>query len=209
MGDASRPRDRLLVDRARRPLVALRRPAHEGERRRGRGRRRARGWFRRAPRAAWALSFRARPPVARPGRHDPVVRAPRPRPAHRGPSSRTSAGEVHGDGRSCGGRPLAGESRRARPPRQRRSERLRRRLRPRPQRRARARARPRPLEGATALNVWLVAATVLLAAVAVAVEGGVGSPAAAPALVVAVFRFFGNPAVTIATARAARARRER
>ncbi|TMK92150.1 MAG: hypothetical protein E6G42_07805 [Actinobacteria bacterium] len=125
MGDASRPRDRLLVG---------------------------------------ALSLRARPPVARPGRHDPVVRAPRPRPAHRGPSSRTSAGEVHGDGRSCGGRPLAGESRRARPPRQRRSERLRRRLRPRPQRRARARARPRPLEGETALNVWLVAATVLLAA---------------------------------------------
>ena len=49
----------------------------------------------------------------------------------------------------------------------------------------------------------------VLVAIAIAVEEGIRSTAAAAALVVAVFLFFGNPAVTIATARAARARRER
>ena len=49
----------------------------------------------------------------------------------------------------------------------------------------------------------------ILVAVAIAVEEGVRSTAAAAALVVAVFLLCGNPAVTIATARAARARRER
>ena len=46
----------------------------------------------------------------------------------------------------------------------------------------------------------------ILVAVAIAVEEGVRSIAAAAALVVAVFLLLGNPAVTIATARAARAR---
>jgi monovalent cation/proton antiporter MnhG/PhaG subunit len=49
----------------------------------------------------------------------------------------------------------------------------------------------------------------VLVAIAIAVEEGVRSTAAAAALVVAVFLLLGNPAVTIATARAARARRER
>ena len=49
----------------------------------------------------------------------------------------------------------------------------------------------------------------ILVAGAIAVEEGVRSTAAAAALVVAVLLLFGNPAVTIATARAARARRER
>jgi monovalent cation/proton antiporter MnhG/PhaG subunit len=49
----------------------------------------------------------------------------------------------------------------------------------------------------------------VLIAVAVAVEEGVRSTAAAAALVVAAFLLLGNPAVTIATARAARERRER
>jgi multisubunit Na+/H+ antiporter MnhG subunit len=49
----------------------------------------------------------------------------------------------------------------------------------------------------------------ILVAVAIAVEEGVRSVAAAAALVVAVLLLFGMPAVTIATARAARARRER
>ena len=49
----------------------------------------------------------------------------------------------------------------------------------------------------------------VLVAVAIAVEEGVRSTAAAAALVVAVFLVLGNPAVTIATARAARAREER
>jgi multisubunit Na+/H+ antiporter MnhG subunit len=49
----------------------------------------------------------------------------------------------------------------------------------------------------------------ILVAVAIAVEEGVRSIAASAALVVAVFLLVGSPAVTIATARAARARRER
>ena len=49
----------------------------------------------------------------------------------------------------------------------------------------------------------------ILVAVAIAVEEGVRSTAAAAALVVAVFLVLGNPAVTIATARAARARQKR
>ena len=49
----------------------------------------------------------------------------------------------------------------------------------------------------------------ILVAVAIAVEEGVRSTAAAAALVVAVFLVLGNPVVTIATARAARARKER
>ena len=49
----------------------------------------------------------------------------------------------------------------------------------------------------------------VLFAVAIAVEEGIRSTAAAAALVVAAFLLLGNPAVTIATARAARARRER
>jgi monovalent cation/proton antiporter MnhG/PhaG subunit len=49
----------------------------------------------------------------------------------------------------------------------------------------------------------------VLVAIAIAVEEGVRSTAAAAALVVAVFLFFGNPAVTIATSRAARARQRR
>ena len=46
----------------------------------------------------------------------------------------------------------------------------------------------------------------ILVAVAIAVEEGVRSVAAAAVLVVAMFLLFGNPAVTVATARAARAR---
>lgn len=49
----------------------------------------------------------------------------------------------------------------------------------------------------------------ILVAVAIAVEEGVRSVAASAALVVAVLLLLGSPAVTIATARAARARRER
>ena len=49
----------------------------------------------------------------------------------------------------------------------------------------------------------------VLVAVAIAVEEGVRSIAASAALVVAVFLLVGSPAVTIATARAARARLER
>ena len=49
----------------------------------------------------------------------------------------------------------------------------------------------------------------ILVAVAIAVEEGVRSVAAAAAFVVAVFLLLGSPAVTIATARAARARLER
>ena len=49
----------------------------------------------------------------------------------------------------------------------------------------------------------------ILVAVAIAVEEGVRSVAAAAALVVAVLLLLGSPAVTIATARAARARLER
>lgn len=49
----------------------------------------------------------------------------------------------------------------------------------------------------------------ILIAVAIVVEEGVRSTAAAAALVVAAALFIGNPAVTIATARAARERRER
>ena len=49
----------------------------------------------------------------------------------------------------------------------------------------------------------------IFVAAALAVEEGVRSTAFAAALVVAVFLVFGNPAVTMATARAARARRER
>jgi multisubunit Na+/H+ antiporter MnhG subunit len=49
----------------------------------------------------------------------------------------------------------------------------------------------------------------ILVAVAIAVEEGVRSIAASAALVVAVFLLLGSPAVTIATARAARARLER
>jgi monovalent cation/proton antiporter MnhG/PhaG subunit len=49
----------------------------------------------------------------------------------------------------------------------------------------------------------------IFVAAALAVEEGVRSTAFAAALVVAVFLVFGNPAVTIATARAARARGER
>ena len=49
----------------------------------------------------------------------------------------------------------------------------------------------------------------ILIAVAIAVEEGARSTAAAAALVVAVFLLVGGPAVTIATARAARARQER
>ena len=49
----------------------------------------------------------------------------------------------------------------------------------------------------------------ILIAVAIAVEEGAQSTAAAAALVVAVFLLVGGPAVTIATARAARARQER
>ena len=49
----------------------------------------------------------------------------------------------------------------------------------------------------------------ILIAVAIAVEEGVRSIAAAAALVVALFLLLGSPAVTIATARAARARLER
>jgi monovalent cation/proton antiporter MnhG/PhaG subunit len=48
----------------------------------------------------------------------------------------------------------------------------------------------------------------ILIAVAIAVEEGVRSIAAAAALVVALFLLLGNPAVTIATARTARARQE-
>jgi multisubunit Na+/H+ antiporter MnhG subunit len=49
----------------------------------------------------------------------------------------------------------------------------------------------------------------ILVAVAIAVEEGVRSVAASAALVVAVLLLLGSPAVTIATARAARARLER
>ena len=49
----------------------------------------------------------------------------------------------------------------------------------------------------------------VLVAVAIAVEEGVRSVAASAALVVAVLLLLGSPAVTIATARAARARLER
>jgi multisubunit Na+/H+ antiporter MnhG subunit len=49
----------------------------------------------------------------------------------------------------------------------------------------------------------------ILVASAIAVENGIRSTAFAAALVVAVFLLFGYPAVTIATARAARARRDR
>ena len=49
----------------------------------------------------------------------------------------------------------------------------------------------------------------ILVAVAIAVEEGVRSVAAAAALVVAALLLLGSPAVTIATARAARARLER
>ena len=49
----------------------------------------------------------------------------------------------------------------------------------------------------------------ILVAVAIAVEEGVRSVAAAAALVVPAFLLLGSPAVTIATARAARARLER
>ena len=49
----------------------------------------------------------------------------------------------------------------------------------------------------------------ILIAVAIAVEEGVRSIAASAALVVAVFLLLGSPAVTIATARAARARLRR
>jgi monovalent cation/proton antiporter MnhG/PhaG subunit len=49
----------------------------------------------------------------------------------------------------------------------------------------------------------------ILIAVAIAVEEGVRSTAAAAGLVVAAFLLLGNPAVTIATARAARERRKR
>jgi multisubunit Na+/H+ antiporter MnhG subunit len=49
----------------------------------------------------------------------------------------------------------------------------------------------------------------VLVAVAIAVEEGVRSVAASAALVAAVFLLVGSPAVTIATARAARARLER
>ena len=49
----------------------------------------------------------------------------------------------------------------------------------------------------------------VLVAVAIAVEEGVRSVAAAAALVVAALLLLGSPAVTIATARAARARLER
>lgn len=49
----------------------------------------------------------------------------------------------------------------------------------------------------------------ILVAVAIAVEEGVRSIAASAALVVAALLLLGSPAVTIATARAARARRER
>jgi multisubunit Na+/H+ antiporter MnhG subunit len=49
----------------------------------------------------------------------------------------------------------------------------------------------------------------ILVAGAITVEEGVRSTAAAAALVVAVFLVLGNPAVTIATARAARARSKR
>jgi multisubunit Na+/H+ antiporter MnhG subunit len=48
----------------------------------------------------------------------------------------------------------------------------------------------------------------ILVAVAIAVEEGVRSIAAAATLVVAAFLLLGNPALTIATARAARARLE-
>jgi monovalent cation/proton antiporter MnhG/PhaG subunit len=46
----------------------------------------------------------------------------------------------------------------------------------------------------------------ILVAIAIAVEEGVRSISAAAALVVAAFLLLGNPALTIATARAARAR---
>jgi multisubunit Na+/H+ antiporter MnhG subunit len=49
----------------------------------------------------------------------------------------------------------------------------------------------------------------ILVAVAIAVEEGIRSIAAAAALVVAAFLLLGNSAVTIAIARAARARQER
>ena len=49
----------------------------------------------------------------------------------------------------------------------------------------------------------------VLVAIAIAVEEGVRSVAAAAALVVATLLLLGSPAVTIATARAARARLER
>lgn len=49
----------------------------------------------------------------------------------------------------------------------------------------------------------------VLVAVAIAVEEGVRSIAASAALVVAVFLLVGSPVVTIATARAARARLDR
>lgn len=58
---------------------------------------------------------------------------------------------------------------------------------------------------------YAAAATTLgpvLVAIAIAVEEGVRSIAAAAALVVAVFLVLGNPALTIATARAARERLE-
>jgi monovalent cation/proton antiporter MnhG/PhaG subunit len=48
----------------------------------------------------------------------------------------------------------------------------------------------------------------ILVAIAIAVEEGVRSISAAAALVVAAFLLLGNPALTIATARAARARLE-
>jgi multisubunit Na+/H+ antiporter MnhG subunit len=49
----------------------------------------------------------------------------------------------------------------------------------------------------------------ILVAIAIAVAEGVRSVAAAAALVIAAFLLLGTPAVTIATARAARARLER
>src|ERR671923_161488 len=243
---ANRPRDRLLLGRARRRLARLRRPAHEGERRRGRDRGGNRGLLRSTAQPAWSLPLRPSRTPAAPRREPSVARRAGLRDRH----ARAPAGQADRPPRRA-----RVPHRLRRRPRARRSpglggaERLRRRLRHRQWSCTSARARSAPGERrAATVNVWLLAATVLLAAlvlpfsvlvccvgivaardafarlhysaaastlgpvlvaIAIAVEEGVRSTAAAAALVVAVFLLLGNPAVTIATARAARARRER
>src|ERR671923_1255880 len=223
---ANRPRDRLLLGRARRRLARLRRPAHEGERRRGRDRGGNRGLLRSTAQPALSLPLRPSRTPAAPRREPSLARRAGLRDRH----ARAPAGQADRPPRRA-----RVPHRLRRRPRARRSpglggaERLRRRLRHRQWSCTSARARSAPGERrAATVNVWLLAATVLLAALvlpfsvlvhapridalvalAIAVEEGVRSTAAAAALVVAVFLLLGNPAVTIATARAARARRER
>src|SRR5205085_7492077 len=149
-----------------RPVAALRRPAHEGERRRRRDRRRDRGRLRRPPRPLRPLRLRARPPLARACRPAAVVPAPRLRRRRRRPPARPAEREVHDAGlpRRRRRSALGGTARARRPARLDHTERVRRRLRQRERLGAPARARPEAVEGGAAVNVWLVAATVLLAA---------------------------------------------